>query len=188
MNLKPERSLLIISNVQDELIPILHQGQRVVDHCNWLIGVARKLNIPVLVMEHKRLGVTMESTRRLTEGCPVVEIVTFSYQENPKSWEAIQSFGRDQLILAGTETHISILQSAADFVRAGKHAFVVAEACSSRDGFDSDEALPRIRQSGAEIVTREMVLFEWVGSSENPLYREISLAFVKHPTAESQRK
>lgn len=184
MNLKPERSLLIISNVQDELVPLLHEGQRVVDYCAWLIGLARKLDIPVLVMEHKRLGATMELLRRKAEGCPSMEIVTFSFLEDPKARQLIESFGRDQLILAGTETHISILQSATDIVRAGKHAFVVAEACSARDGFDSEEALPRLRQVGAELVTREMVLFEWIGSSENPRYMDIAMSFVKHPTPE----
>lgn len=182
MILQPERSLLILSNIQDDLVPILHEGERVVSYCAWLAGVAREFGVPILLMEHKRLGATMPEIKRLTEGAPSAEIVSFSYLTDPKTRSSILDSGRDQIVLAGTETHISILQSAADAIDAGLRAYVVGEACSTRDVVDHAAALKRLPQLGAQVVTREMVFFEWLPSSEHPRYRDMSLRFVKHPT------
>jgi hypothetical protein len=50
---------------------------------------------------------------------------------------------------------------------------VVADAIGSRDPADKTFAIDRARQDGAEIVTSEMVLFEWLRDSRHPMFREV---------------
>jgi hypothetical protein len=48
-----------------------------------------------------------------------------------------------------------------------------ADATGSRDPADRAGALDRARQHGAEIVTSEMVLFEWLRDARHPKFREV---------------
>ncbi len=181
MLMQRDRSLVVISNMQQLMLPILDANDTFLWNVCGIMGLANKLEVPVLVMEHKGLGPGLEPVRRLAQGSPPCEIVTFSFVSAEAAVERIRSTGRDQLILAGNETHISIMHTALEARSKGFEAYVLAEACAARDREDHQEALPRIRQAGVPIVTREMVLFEWIPCSVDPIYIETSIAFVKHP-------
>ncbi|HEX5748115.1 MAG TPA: isochorismatase family protein [Archangium sp.] len=181
MLMQRHRSLVVISNMQEGILPILDTNESFLWNNCWLMGLANKLEVPVLVMEHKGLGRLVEPVLRLARGSAPCEIVTFSYVSAPAAVERIRATGRDQLILAGNETHISIVQTSLEARSKGFEAYVLAEACAARDREDHVESLPRIRQGGATIVTREMILFEWIPCSTDPIYMETSIDFVKHP-------
>ncbi len=70
-------------------------------------------------------------------------------------------------MLIGIETHVCLLQTALELILEGKNVYVVADAVGSRHAADRDCALARMRQEGARIVSREMVVFEWLGGSGN---------------------
>ncbi len=174
MILSPNASCLIISNVQEELVTILHQGQKLIDDCCWLIEIAKKLDIPIIVLEHKRLGPTVKSIKKMTHDVPYVEMVQFSCTKDSKCIQTINNLDKPQIVFAGTEAHITILQSTDDLIKTGKEIFVVADAISSRSKEDINLVIPRLRQMGAQIVSKEMVFFEWVEYSENPKYLDLS--------------
>ncbi len=178
MILKPHTSCLIISNVQEELVTILHQGQKLIDDCCWLIEIAKKLDIPIIMLEHKGLGPTVSSIKKLTNGIPYVEMVQFSCMKDNKCMQAIDTVNRSQIVFAGTEAHITIMQSTADLIKTGKEIFVLANAVSSRSNEDINFAIPRLRQIGAQVVSKEMVFFEWVEYSENPKYLDLSRKYL----------
>jgi hypothetical protein len=188
MLMRRDRSLLILSNMQAGILPILDTDEAFLWHACWLASLAARLQVPVLVMEHRGLGPTVEPIRALTDGAFTREIVTFSYVDDPASLAAIRETGRDQLILAGDETHISILQTALSARAAGFAAYVVGEACAARDRDDHAAALTRIRGGGVPLVTREMLLFEWIPDSEDPIYMPTSIEFVKHPHPYPRRR
>jgi len=52
------------------------------------------------------------------------------------------------------------------------------DACSSRSERNRDAAFDRLAGAGAELVTTEMVAFEWLGTAEHPAFKEV-LALVK---------
>jgi len=54
----------------------------------------------------------------------------------------------------------------------------VTDACGSRTERNRDAAFDRLAGAGAELVTTEMVIFEWLGSCESPVFKE-ALALVK---------
>jgi hypothetical protein len=49
---------------------------------------------------------------------------------------------------------------------------VVRDALGSRHPEDKDTAIRRMERHGAEIVTTEMVVFEWLATADNPHFRQ----------------
>ena len=60
--------------------------------------------------------------------------------------------------------------------------WVVTDACSSRSERNRDAAFDRLAGAGAELVTTEMVAFEWLRTVEHPVFKEI-LGLVKQGDA-----
>lgn len=86
--------------------------------------------------------------------------------------------GRSMVVMAGCEAHVCLLQTALDFLEEEFDVWVVTDACSSRLERDRDAAFDRLAGNGAELVTTEMVAFEWARSCEHPAFRDL-LALVK---------
>jgi nicotinamidase-related amidase len=76
-------------------------------------------------------------------------------------------------VLAGLEAHVCVLQTALDLLEDEFEVWVVTDACSSRTERNRDAAYDRLAGAGAELVTTEMVLFEWLRTAEHPLFRDI---------------
>jgi len=66
-----------------------------------------------------------------------------------------------------------MMQTALSLLDAGYKVWVVADATGSRNDFDRDVALDRLNESGARIVTLEMVAFEWMRDCQHPRFRDI---------------
>jgi nicotinamidase-related amidase len=82
------------------------------------------------------------------------------------------------LVIAGCETHVCVLQTALGLLDAGRRVFLVRDAVGSRRAESKEAAIGRLERHGAEIVTSEMVIFEWLERVEHPRFRE-ALALVK---------
>jgi nicotinamidase-related amidase len=76
-------------------------------------------------------------------------------------------------VVVGVEAHVCVLQTVLDLLAAGRRVALAADATGSRDPADKTTALERARQHGAEIVTSEMVLFEWLRDAQHPKFREV---------------
>ena len=85
---------------------------------------------------------------------------------------------RATILVAGCEAHICLLQTALDLLEDEFEVWVVTDACSSRTERNRDAAFDRLAGAGAELVTTEMVAFEWLRSAEHPAFREVQ-ALVK---------
>jgi len=85
---------------------------------------------------------------------------------------------RPDIIVAGWEAHVCVLQTVLGLLGAGRRPCVVCDAVGSRRPESRDVALRRMERHGAEIVTAEMVVFEWLGGADHPRFREV-LALVK---------
>ncbi len=86
--------------------------------------------------------------------------------------------GRSTIIIAGCEAHVCLLQTALDLLEEEFEVWVVTDACSSRTERNRDAAFDRLAGNGAELVTTEMVAFEWLRDADHPAFREM-LALVK---------
>ena len=85
---------------------------------------------------------------------------------------------RGTLVLAGCEAHVCLLQTALGLLEQEFEVWVVTDACGSRRDRDRDAAFDRLAGNGVELVTSEMVVFEWLQDCEHPDFRDV-LALVK---------
>lgn len=180
MRIKVSDSLLLIVDLQSRLLPAIDEGVSVLSHASWLVDLAQTIGVPVLATEHcpQRIGLTDSALRaRLPAEC-IVDKSHFSAVTEGALLRAA-SADRTQWIVAGTEAHVCVQQTVLDLLAIGRSVFVVDEAVGSRRARDKELALMRMQQNGAEIVSREMVAFEWLESAENPVFRDVHRRFIR---------
>ena len=175
-----ERSLLLVVDLQTKMMPAIHDRDEVVANIVWLVRAAQKIGVPVAATEQypKGLGPTVPEVRALLPAGAVGAKTRFSGVA-AECLGALPGADRAQVVVAGVETHVCLLQTALELLEEGKEVYVVADAVGSRRAFDRDWALARMRKEGVRIVTREMVVFEWLGEADTPLFRAVSKEFFR---------
>jgi nicotinamidase-related amidase len=108
-----------------------------------------------------------------------VSKITFSAPSEPNIAHKIREHKLDQWILIGIEAHVCVLQTAFNLLAQHKKIFVVDDCTSSRHARDKQVALDRMKHAGINIVTREMVVFEWLGKGGTPQFKFINETFIK---------
>ena len=81
--------------------------------------------------------------------------------------------GRNIVVLAGCEAHVCLLQTALELLEEEFDVWVVTDACGARTERNRDAAFDRLAGNGAELVTTEMVAFEWLRTAEHPLFKPV---------------
>ena len=180
MLIRADKSVLLIVDVQDKLATLIHEPRRLVENCVWLVKAAQRLGIPVVASEQypQGLGSTVLELKELIPQDMVGAKVHFSCSA-AGCLDHLPELGREQIIICGIEAHVCVLQSALDYLRTGSKVFVVSDAISSRDPMECELAQERMRQHGIQIVSKEMVLFEWLRLAGSPLFKEISAEFLR---------
>jgi isochorismate hydrolase len=166
---------LLIVDVQEKLVPMISQYERMLGNCRRLIQGAKILEVPVFATEQypKGLGRTVAPLAELLGSVP--DKLRFSCAE-VLEWgmAAEQADNRFQIVVAGIEAHVCVLQTVLDLLAGGFQVFVPADAVSSRGELDWKIALDRMSTGGAVITTTESVLFEWCEKSGTPEFKQIS--------------
>lgn len=184
MLMQRNRSQLIVIDVQEKLAPHIEGGEQVVADCTRLVRYASRVGVPVTLTEHypKGLGPTVARLREAAGNeTPRLEKIVFSCWKDTAIRARIESLavnGRDQVIVAGTETHVCVGQTVLDLVDGGLDVFLVADAVGSRQTRVRDIAIERMRDAGVTIVAQEMVAFEWLERGDAPEVRDV-LAILK---------
>jgi nicotinamidase-related amidase len=180
MLIESDRSCLLIVDVQERLVPVMFDPRRVYHGCALLMRAAARLGVPVVISEQypKGLGHTAGELLALAPAEAVMEKLHFSCAHDPAILARLQGFDRPRVVLAGIESHICVLQSALGLKAAGFEPVVVADACASRAEINYQTAMARLAANGIEIVTVEMVIFEWLHRAGTPEFKELS-ALVK---------
>ncbi|MCC9622511.1 hydrolase [Thalassospira sp. MA62] len=172
------RSSLLIIDVQEKLYPACQDPQGTIDACCFLVKCANRMDVPVIVTEQypKGLGHTASAILDLLPDTDnVIPKVAFSAIPAEGFVEKIaEGTGRDQVIVAGMETHVCVLQTVLELLERGRDVYVVADAVTSRRADDKIFGLERMRDAGAKIVTRESVMFEWLRVAGTPAFKELS--------------
>ena len=81
---------------------------------------------------------------------------------------------RRQVVIAGMETHVCVMQTALELLERGYQVFVVEDAVSSRTEENRRNGLERMRSEGVIITNSESVLFEWLRDAKHEQFRAIS--------------
>lgn len=176
MLLEPSRSLLFLVDLQERLAPAIEDGAAVVRRSAILLEAAARLGVPAIVSEQypQGLGHTVPDLARLVEGATVLPKTCFSAAGDPAIARHLAELRRDQIVLGGMETHVCVLQTALKLKETGYEVAVAADATGSRHPERRRLGLERMRAHGVDITDSEMVLFEWMGNSGVPAFRELS--------------
>lgn len=177
MLLDSRQSVLILVDLQEKLMPAMHEPQPVIANALVLLTAAARLGVPAVVTEQypQGLGPTVAELRQHSPGREAVYAkTTFSAAADPATMARLRQSRRPQVVLAGVEAHVCVLQTAIGLAQAGYQPFVVADATTSRRPASLSLALERLRQNAISIVSTEMVLFEWLGRAATPEFRELS--------------
>lgn len=181
MLLQANTSCLLIIDLQERLLPAIQMPEQIVAHCCWLAQLATALDIPTLVSEQYRrgLGATVPELENRVPKTALMEKNHFSCVSSVSCKQRIEMIERSQVVIAGIEAHICVLQTALELIMISKEVFVVAEAISSRRMEDKDLAIIRMREAGVKIVNREMVFFEWLEQAGTDLFKQLRQQFIQ---------
>lgn len=174
------QSALLIIDLQERLMPAIHRGEAVVEQAVWLCRLAGMLEVPMVLTEQypKGLGQTLSAVREQTALAERREKLCFSAAaESTLEQSALER--QKQVVICGAETHVCVLQTAIELQQAGKQVFVVEGAVGSRDPRNKELALERMRQHDIEIVTAEMVAFEWLRRAGSDEFRQVSRELIR---------
>lgn len=178
MLLERARSQLLVVDVQDRLLPAMHEGERLVENCAILMQAAHRLGIPVTISEQYRkgLGATVARLDNVKGDAPVMEKMHFSCAADGginARVRALGADGRPQLVICGIESHVCVLQSALGFAD-GLDVFVAADAVTSRKPESVAVAKERYAAEKVGLVTTEMAVFEWLHVAGTPEFKDLS--------------
>lgn len=158
-------------------MPAIEDGAAVLSRCVLLARAARALAIPILGTEQNPAGLGATAAPL----APLVDRVI-----SKKSFDACRELAlpqavepaRRNLVIAGCEAHVCVLQTALGLHRQSFNISLAADAVGSRRTIDRTTALARLERNGIEIVTAEMVVFEWLERCDHPKFKEL-LALIR---------
>ncbi len=176
MLLDGARSCLLVVDVQERLMPAMADGEKAAGNIVTLLRAAQRLVVPVILSRQypKGLGDIIDPVRDAAGDAPTYDKVEFSCFANHDLRKALGELSRDQFVLVGVESHVCVLQSALDLVGEGYQVAVVNDATASRQPASHTTAMARLAQHGADIVTTEMVIFEWLRQAGGEAFKELS--------------
>lgn len=179
MLLDHQKSCLLLVDVQEKLTQLVDQPQILIDNCKWLLQLARELEISTIVCEQypQGLGETVVALKELAVEATFFEKLSFSCASHQEFSDYLQKLQHSQIVIIGIEAHVCVLQTAIELHHAGYEVFVVADAISSRYPKDIRLGIKRMRKLGIQIVSKEMVFFEWLRESGTPLFKRLSKQF-----------
>jgi len=196
MLLDVNESQLVLVDYQSRLMTAIHEGPLVLTNAQRLAQMARLLNVPVWGTEQNpdKLGPndsllrghcqkTLSKMDFSAVGAGLLDCLrpparpaggnARSLPRHLQKPPAPTADERGTVVLAGCEAHVCLLQTALELIEAELDVWVVTDACGSRTERNRDAAFDRLAGAGAELVTTEMVAFEWLRSAEHPLFREV---------------
>lgn len=170
------QSQLLVVDMQERLAPVIDGVAEVETQCGILLRAAREVAVPVVFSEQYRkgLGATLPSLLALVDGVQTFEKMEFSCFANADLRAVLTRDLSLITIICGIEAHVCVLQTALEMEAAGRHVCVVADAVGSRRPGSRSIALDRMRAAGIDVVTTEMVLFEWLRSAAAQEFKSVS--------------
>jgi nicotinamidase-related amidase len=198
MRILTEHTIGLVIDIQERLLPHIHEHKQLLRNTEILLEGLRVLEVPILVTEQYRkgLGKTVDEVRGKLLKFEPLEKMTFSccddiqfmreLKEVKRGTGANSTRGKSQhssigkkadpknILICGIETHVCVLQTTIDLLKKGYKPLVIEDCTSSRKANDKKIAIERMRQEGAVITSYESILFELTRVSGNDKFKAIS--------------
>lgn len=172
MLLTASGSALLLVDLQQRLMPAIHDGEAVVANAVRLAEGAALLDVPVCATEQNPagLGPTVDALAAYPQ--MVLPKMAFGAVAEP-GFATLLPPGTEEIVVAGCEAHVCVLQTVLGLLAARHRVLLVADAIGSRAPSNKTAAVDRMQRHGAEVVTTEMVLFEWLRDAHHPNFRAV---------------
>ena len=170
-----EKSVFICIDVQEKLLSVIPEAEKILPRIKVMLQGANALHIPVVATSQypEKLGSTMKDLMdMMPENSPEYGKLSFSCLGVESFREKITPFRT--LVLFGVETHVCVLQTALDAIRAGHEVILISDAVASRKESDKEYGIAFMREAGVKIMTSEMLLFMYMRNSKHPSFRDVS--------------
>lgn len=201
MLLDADDSQLVLVDYQVRLMPVIFEQDLVVANAVRLARMARLMEVPVwgTAQNPEKLGQNLPEVQAAIDsagGRTMAKLHFSAAAEGLVEWlrpparkpsqggnarslpkhmqkpPEPQEEGRSMIVIAGCEAHVCLLQTALELLEEEFDVWVVTDACSSRTERNRDAAFDRLAGAGAELVTTEMVAFEWLRTAEHERFKE----------------
>lgn len=173
--IKREHTALLVVDVQEKLIPVIHESDILFSNVNKLLRGAEIFGLETIITEQypKGLGHTCKEIQ-LSDSANVIEKICFSCMLSQPVDDQLKLTNVKDIIVCGVESHICVLKTTLDALKEGYNVHVVADAVSSRTAENKQIALERMRQAGAFITSVEMILFMLLDQAGTDEFKAIS--------------
>lgn len=170
--LTAEGSVLLLIDLQERLMPAIHEADVVVANAARLGEAAQLLDVPVCATEQNPEGLGPTVSEVAMFPALVMAKTSFGAVGEP-GFATLLPPRTEEIVVAGCEAHVCVLQTVLGLLAARHRVLLVADGIGSRNPLNKAAAIDRAQRHGAEIVTTEMVLFEWMRNSLHPRFREV---------------
>lgn len=169
------QTILLIIDEQAGLSPVISEFAEVVNNTEKLLKGASLFDIPVVFTEQnpEKLGATDPSLAHFMATSCNIEKIHFSACLESNFIESLSRFNRPQIVVAGTEAHVCVLQTCLDLLAADFKLFIVDDAIASRNSHHKNIATKQLTQAGAIITCTESVLFQWLEKAGTEQFRAL---------------
>jgi nicotinamidase-related amidase len=181
--LRRDGAVLVVVDLQEKLLSAIAEKERVLRNGILLLRAARELELPVVLTTQyaKGLGPTVGDVLAEAPGLAPIDKVAFGCFGSEEFLARLAGFpGRDQLLVAGIESHICVAQTVLGALGEGYQVHVAADAVGSRAPADREVGLRRMERAGAVLSGTEMAIYELLARSDGEAFKRL-LPYLKAP-------
>ncbi|KXL53106.1 vibriobactin-specific isochorismatase [Anaerotignum neopropionicum] len=176
MRICADDTAAVVIDFQEKLVPVISGKEEILRKSAILVQGLAEVGVPFVVSQQytKGLGETVEELTGVIDSFHYMEKNTFSCFECEEIADWVKAQGKRTILVCGVEAHICVLQTVIDLLGADYRVFVVADCVGSRNPYDKEIGLERMRVEGAILTTCEAALFELTGGAKSPYFKAIS--------------
>jgi nicotinamidase-related amidase len=172
-----EQCALVVVDIQEKLLAPIFEKEKLVRNAQLLIRLAEILKIPAVVTTQyaKGLGNTIPEIASLLPQALPIDKLSFSCFGSDAFCSSLRRIPgqRTTVLVCGMEAHICVTQTVLAALREGYLVHVASDAVSSRTEWNRNIGLERMRSAGAVISSTEMIIYELLGSSGTPAFKDM---------------
>ncbi|MBI1389911.1 MAG: isochorismatase family protein [bacterium] len=173
--LRRNDAALLVIDYQQKMVDVMKNEAAVTAEIGKLTQAMNALGVPILATEQypQGLGPTLPAIAKEFDGKYLSTKMTFSCCGDAAFWSNLDSIERKQIVVAGVETHVCVLQTVLDLIANGYQVHLPFNATCSRDDANRDNAIERMRGAGAVITNTESVIFELLIEAGTPEFKAV---------------
>jgi nicotinamidase-related amidase len=170
-----DKSGLLVIDVQGKLADCVVNAAANLENTIKLVKIAKSIGVSTWYVEHcsDKLGPTTRQLQETLSSSHKLDKHTFSLWDEPAIRDVLRQSALQHFVICGMETHVCVYQSVCDLLEAGFSVSVVSDAVSSRTQANYTTGINAMRERGAEIVSVEMIAFNWLRTPSHPAFRTV---------------